>query len=193
MENYLRKQIYTKFYGNSNYIICSSKKLAIQLGNILNKDLIRVIPNGIIKNMPKKEKLLYLLDEGIDKKIINLYFIGRLTFQKNIMKLLYEFNRLYMNDEKIFLKIIGDGDLYNKAHKKYSKFKNISFKGYLNNPWEILEEDAIVIVPSLWEEPGHVPIEAFMNNKRFLFSNGCSLCDFIEKDLFNKVVFDLNE
>ena len=193
LEDYLRKQIYKNFYANSNYIICSSKKLANQLENILNKDLIRVIPNGIIKNMPKKEKLLYLLNESIDKKIINLYFIGRLTFQKNIMRFLFEFNKLYMNDEKIFLKIIGDGDLYKKALKKYSKVKNISFKGYLKNPWEILEEDAIVIVPSLWEEPGHVPLEAFMNNKRFLISNGCSLSDFIEKDVFNKVVFDLNE
>ena len=109
------------------------------------------------------------------------------------MELLSEFNKLYMNDDKIFLKIIGDGDLYKKAHNKYSKVKNISFKGYLNNPWEILEEDAIVIVPSFWEEPGHVPIEAFMNNKRFLISNGCSLSEFIEKDVFNKVVFDLNE
>ena len=109
------------------------------------------------------------------------------------MRFLFEFNKLYMNDEKIFLKIIGDGDLYKKALKKYSKVKNISFKGYLKNPWEILEEDAIVIVPSLWEEPGHVPLEAFMNNKRFLISNGCSLSEFIEKDVFNKVVFDLNE
>ena len=32
-----------------------------------------------------------------------------------------------------------------------------------------------------------------LNNKRFLISNGCSLSEFIEKDVFNKVVFDLNE
>ena len=50
-----------------------------------------------------------------------------------------------------------------------------------------IEEDAIIIVPSLWEEPGHVPIEAFLHNKRFLISNGCSLSDFIDKDITIKL------
>ena len=58
---------------------------------------------------------------------------------------------------------------------------------------DLYNQASISVVPSFWEEPGHVPIEAFMNNKRFLISNGCSLSEFIEKDVFNKVVFDLNE
>ena len=82
------------------------------------------------------------------------------------MKLLCEFSDLYKNDEKINLKVIGDGDLSKEAYKNYSQFKNISFTGYLNNPWKIVEENGIIIVPSLWEEPGHVPLEAFLNNKK---------------------------
>ncbi len=191
LEDIIRKNIYRKLYSYSNHIICSSKKIADQLGNLVSAELIKVIPNGVIRKMPKKKDLSYLLKEDIDKKLINLYFIGRLTHQKNIMRLLFEFCNLYKNDERIKLTIIGDGDLYKVAYEKYSKFRNITFKGYLNNPWKSLEENAVVIVPSLWEEPGHVPLEAFLNNKRFLISKGCSLSEFINKDYRNKIVFDL--
>tara|TARA_Y200000002_G_scaffold275697_1_gene229956 strand:- start:4210 stop:5346 length:1137 start_codon:yes stop_codon:yes gene_type:complete len=191
LEDIIRKNIYRKLYSYSNHIICSSKKIADQLGNLVSAELIKVIPNGVIRQMPKKKDLSYLLKEDIDKKGFNLYFIGRLTSQKNIMRLLFEFCNLYKNDERIKLTIIGDGDLYKDAYEKYSKFRNIIFKGYLNNPWQSLEENAVVIVPSLWEEPGHVPLEAFLNNKRFLISKGCSLSEFINKDYRNKIVFDL--
>ena len=143
--------------------------------------------------MPKKKNLLYLLDKDLDKEMLNLYFIGRLTFQKNIMSLLHEFTKLYQNDKKINLNIIGDGDLYEEAYKKYSKYKNISFEGFLPKPWEFVDKNGIIIVPSLWEEPGHVPIEAFTNNRRFLLSSGCSLSDFIKKDSNLNIVFELNQ
>lgn len=192
-ENILRKKIYSSLYRYSNYIVCSSQRVADQIGNHVKKDCIKVIPNGVLKKMPQKQDLSYLLREGIDNQSINLYFIGRLTYQKNITSLLYEFCHLYKNDERIYLNIIGDGDLYKETYKKYSKNKNIIFHGYLKNPWKILEESAIVIVPSLWEEPGHVPLEAFLNNKRFLISKGCSLSDFINKNYRSKIVFDINE
>ena len=193
LEDFLRKKIYRSLYSYSNYIVCSSQRVAEQIGNKVDTECIKVIPNGVLKKMPHKKDLSYLLKEDIDNKFINLYFIGRLTYQKNITSLLYEFCNLYKNDKGIKLNIIGDGDLYKETYKNYSKLKNINFHGYLNNPWEFMEENAIIIVPSFWEEPGHVPLEAFLNNKRFLISKGCSLSEFIDKKYRSKIVFDLNE
>ena len=36
-------------------------------------------------------------------------------------------------------------------------------------------------------------LEAFLHNKRFLISKGCSLSDFIDKNYRSKIVFDINE
>ncbi len=193
IEDIIRKIIYSNIYNYSNYVVCSSKRLANQLGLLIKKDLIKIIPNGVIEEMPKKKNLLYLLDKNLDKEMLNLYFIGRLTFQKNIISLLHEFTKIYRNDSRINLKIIGDGDLYEEAYKKYSKYKNVSFEGFLAKPWDIIEENGIIIVPSLWEEPGHVPIEAFTNNRRFLISSGCSLSDFIKKGTKPNIVFEINQ
>ena len=126
-----------------------------------------------------------------NKKITRLYFIGRLTFQKNIINLLDDFSSLYKNDKYISLTIIGDGEFKNDI-KKYLKYKNIFYKGFKKKPWENIQKDGIIIVPSYWEEPGHVPIEAFLNNKRFFISEGCSLSDFIHKDCKDKIVFSIN-
>ena len=94
IEDFIRKIIYSNFYNYSNSVICSSQRLANQLGLLIKKDLIKIIPNGVIEQMPKKKNLLYLLDKDLDKEMLNLYFIGRLTFQKNIMSLLHEFTKI---------------------------------------------------------------------------------------------------
>ena len=55
LEDFIRKKIYILLYSYSNYIICSSKRIASQIGSLVNHELIRVIPNGVLKKMPKKE------------------------------------------------------------------------------------------------------------------------------------------
>ena len=192
-ENILRKIIYTNLYKNSNYIICSSHRLADQISNYLDKRLIKVIPNGILKELPKRKNLLYLKESNLNKNKIKLYFIGRLTYQKNIIFLLEEFIKNYKNDNTIDLTVIGNGDLFDKVNKEYSKFNNIIFLGFIKDPWKVIKKDGIIIVPSLWEEPGHVPLEAFLNNKRFFISKGCSLSDFIHQDFKSNLVFELKE
>ena len=192
-ENILRKLIYTHIYKYSDYIICSSYRVADKISDFVDKRLLKVIPNGILKELPKKENLIYLKDENLNRSKISLYFIGRLTYQKNIIFLIEEFLKYYKNDNKIELYVIGNGDLYNEVYREYSQFKNIFFLGFLENPWKVIKKHGIIIVPSLWEEPGHVPLEAFLNNKRFFISKGCSLGDFIDNDYKNNLVFELKE
>ena len=116
-----------------------------------------------------------------------------MTYQKNIIFLLEEFIKNYQNDNTIELTVIGNGDLFDKVYKEYSQFNNITFLGFIKDPWKVIKKDGIIIVPSLWEEPGHVPLEAFLNNKRFLISKGCSLSDFIHEDFKSNLVFELKE
>ena len=68
----------------------------------------------------------YLLNKDINNQKISLYFVGRLTFQKNIITLINYFSFLYKDDPNISLTIIGDGEL-NKVVKEYSNISNIFF------------------------------------------------------------------
>ena len=191
LENNVRKIIYSILYNYSNKVICSSYRLANNLKDRINNKLILVIPNGVLNKMPNKNKLKNILENNEDKYLY-LYFIGRLTYQKNIALLISKFKELYENKKNISLTIIGDGDQFDSLYSIYSNIENIFFKGYVADPWKKIRDDGIIIVPSIWEEPGHVAIEAFMNNKRFMISNGCSLSDFIPKECNSSIVFNPN-
>ena len=60
----------------------------------------------------------------------------------------------------------------------------------MSNPWKILPCSSIVIVPSLWDEPGHVPLEALSLGHRVFVSNGCSLTDFFSERLIKLSTFN---
>ena len=146
------------------------------------------MPNGIIKdNVIKNYNEFNFYKHDLNsKKNYDIYYVGRLTKQKNIELLIREFLKSdYKKKFKAKLKIIGNGEYENFLNKKYKNQEEVKFYGFLPNPWERIPCSSIVIVPSLWDEPGHVPLEALSLGHRVFVSNGCSLIDFFQKDLLN--------
>ena len=97
--------------------------------------------------------------------------VGRLTKQKNHQLLidLYKNNR---NLKKLI--IIGDGELKNKLIKKIKNFnleKKILIMKFKNNIFDYIKNSSAVIIPSLWEDPGFVMIEAAYLKKSIICSN----------------------
>ena len=124
-----------------------------------------------------KEKLVILYDpilivqDTIRQKRENInyqekqYFlsIGRLTKQKNFNSLITSFSE----NSKILIKnkllIIGSGEelvSINKKIKFYNISKEIHILQYQNNIFPYLYKAKCFLLPSLWEDPGFVLIEA---------------------------------
>jgi hypothetical protein len=72
--------------------------------------------------------------------------------------------------------IYGDGPELSYLAKKYSPYsKLVDFKGYKNNPWREIGQDALVVVPSEFEGDGMVVVEAILNNNPILLSDNRDL------------------
>ena len=113
----------------------------------------------------------------IEKEISSkntLISIGRLTKQKNFRFLIKAFDKLIKLYPHLNLCIIGDGEEKSKLIKdikKYKLEKKVFLLGYKKNIYDYLKNSNILILPSLWEDPGFVLIEAGYMNKTILSSD----------------------
>ena len=123
------------------------------------------------KNLPK------LKNEKRLSEMTNIknYFIsvGRFTKQKNFefwLKIL-ELKKQYVD---IKLVILGDGELMNRVKKIIINEKleqDILTPGYQKNVFNYFSKARALILPSLWEDPGFVIIEAAACNLNIISSD----------------------
>lgn len=145
------------------------------------------------KNIEKKYTTIY---NFIDKKEIlkkasmneskkyDIFFIGRLTEQKNPKLLIKILSVLIGENNNITAIIIGDGDLKKSCQEQAIAKgieKNVTFTGFLNNPFPIIKNSKIGIMPSKWEGFGLTAIESLILNKPVLNSGVGGL-----KEIFSK-------
>ena len=99
------------------------------------------------------------------KEDYDIAFVGRLTLQKNPIKLLDIIKRVNELKPGIRAIIIGDGEEKNKC-EEYIKENNlenvVTLKGFLENPFPYLKKSKVVIMPSLFEGFGLVAIESMI-------------------------------
>ena len=127
-----------------------------------------VIPNyvEIVDLVPCKE--------SYDSTILRLAFIGRIEYQKNLILLLKSVKSL--NDQNIPYKldVIGDGSLLNDCIKYVCNNNlndKVKFHGFNKNPFKLICESMVLILPSLYEGFPNVILEAMANRKIVLSSN----------------------
>lgn len=81
----------------------------------------------------------------------DLVYVGRLSDEKNPMRLLEIFNNLYLKNNKIKLGIVGDGGLKNQMEqyvRKNKLEKNIVFLGFMKNPFKVLNSSKLMMMTS---------------------------------------------
>ena len=121
----------------------------------------------------KKKNTLKKVEEELSSNN-SLISIGRLTPQKNfnfLIKVFYEISKEY---KSLNLFILGEGEEKNKLKALISKLnltKKVFLVGYKDNIYDYLKKSKIFILPSLWEDPGFVLLEAAYLNKTILSSN----------------------
>lgn len=111
--------------------------------------------------------------------------IGRLTNQKNHFFLINVFSEIIKKNEKIKLKILGEGELKKDLIEliKRKKLENkIELVGYVDNIYNYLSESYCFVLTSKWEDPGFVLIEAAAA-KSIILTSDCQSGpkEFIEK------------
>ena len=176
--NYLRKKLWSISIKNIYKITCPTKQLLDQLLNkkIFSKNKLIFLPDPIIDINEFRKKIN---DKNFEPQIdLNFdYFlsVGRFTKQKNYLYLVNEFEKFLKNYTDIKLLIIGEGE--EKVNlKKIIKQKKLNDKIFLlnrtENVFQYMKNAKAFILSSLWEDPGHVIIEAALSNL-FVISSNC--------------------
>lgn len=153
------------------YIVSVSKSImqeTVFYNKINNK--VRVIENYIDSNEVKSKSR----QKQSDIEKIDLVYIGRLEEYKNPIKFIKIVKGITEYIDDISAVIIGEGPLFNKCNELIATLKlerNIKVIGFLNNPFPIINDSKIVIVPSDREGFGLVAVEGMILGKPIIASN----------------------
>ncbi len=143
------------------------------------KDKLHVLSDPIlnIKEIQKIRNQKIDIDEKLDHIVNKKNFflsIGRFTKQKNFIFYLNCIPEILKLDKELYFLFIGEGES-KKEFIKISKKLNISDKvfilSYTKNVHYFMKKAKALILPSLWEDPGFVLVEAGYNNCQVLSSN----------------------
>ena len=141
-------------------------KLHILSDPILN---IKDIQSTRNQKIDINEKLNFIVNK---KKF--LLSIGRFTKQKNFIFYLNCIPEILKLDKDLYFLFIGQGES-KKEFIEISKKLNISDKvfilNYTANVHYFMKKAKALVLPSLWEDPGFVLVEAGFNNCQVLSSN----------------------
>lgn len=131
-----------------------------------------------IPNYVDSEKIIEKSNEYVFEKKYDAFYIGRLVQEKNPTKYIEIVRILTTINKDIKTVMIGDGDLYTTCAeliKKYNLENNIEMLGFVENPFPIIKNCKVGIMPSEWEGFGLTAIESMVLNKPVLNSGAGGL------------------
>jgi len=129
--------------------------------NIIDRKKLFTLYDPIIstKEIVLKKKEIYEGQLDLKKTFVA---IGRLTRQKNFFFLISSFVK-FNKKENYNLLIIGEGEDFKELQKYIDKkelTKNVKIINYQKNIYKYLKNCKCFVMPSLWEDPGFVLVEA---------------------------------
>lgn len=152
-------------YRFSDLIITPSKGVQEDLTSHYNlaADKIKVIPNPLDMEEIRKAEKTGLDEIFPNDNSIKIGFIGSLTREKNVQCLIRAFNVLIKKGESARLFLVGEGDEGERLKmlsKQLSVSEYVHFLGYRENPYNILKNFDILVLPSLFEVFPNAILEA---------------------------------
>lgn len=164
-ERILTKILLSTTYRFADVIITPSRGVQedLSLNYNLPVDKIRVIPNPLdVITIRESAKTT---TRGIfpDDNSYRIGFIGSLSSEKNVQYLISAFNILRKKGFPARLFLVGEGDQGERLKslsKKLSVSEYVHFLGYHENPYNILNNFDVLVLPSLFEVFPYVILEA---------------------------------
>ena len=169
----LRKFMWKFLLSKIFFITCPTKQTKQYLidNKIINKNKIFLLSDPILNINKSRMKL----KENFPKNYGNYIFsAGRLTKQKNFSFLIKSFSIISKKFKNLNLIIAGDGEEYLKLIsiiKKYKLEEKVKLIGYTKNVFHYMKNSYCFIMPSLWEDPGFVLVEAIFSRCPVISSN----------------------
>lgn len=123
-----------------------------------------------------------------DKKRINTYdisFLGRFSHQKNPFLFLDIVAEVKKLKPDVSVVMIGDGELKEEVEKKIRQLKleeNITLTGFQKNPYPLLNQAKILLMPSSWEGFGLAAVEALALGKPVICSGAGGLPKIVNEE-----------
>ncbi len=159
INNKFSKSISAFLFRNVSHIISVSQHTKNDLVKYfrLEEKNITVVPIGI--EMQQYNRL-----GSFDNGFINLVHVGGFSFEKNHEQLLGMFQKLFQQDNRFRLWLIGDGPLMDKIKKTAVELgleEYIFFKGFISNPLDYIYSSDMLLLPSKIEGLPGVILEAF--------------------------------
>lgn len=103
------------------------------------------------------------LGQETPEQTADIVFVGRLTEQKNPLRLLQVLRELKVSGCQVSAAIIGDGELRQACEEmvaEYEMEQEIRFCGFLDNPYSWISHAKVLVLPSKWEGFGLVAVES---------------------------------
>ena len=147
----------------------SLKSIAYLIAALKSKKILWVSKSSFCgykfsKFLKSKSEILYnVIDlEGLYKKALiasdtekyDIIFLGRLTYQKNPFRLIEILKKAISYNADLKIVIVGTGDLEIDIKNKVLEYKlnrNITFKGFMDNPLGLLKNAKVMVMCSFWE------------------------------------------
>lgn len=164
IESSIRIFIWKKLYLKADKIITLTKTTQLDLIKFFNSDEKKIIyiPNPIVD-----EDIVKKSNESIkDDNYLNggyIIGVGRLTAQKDFKTLISAFKIVSEYIDDINLIILGEGEEKGRLQNLidyYGLSSRVYLYGFVLNPYKYIKNAKIFVLSSLWEDPGHVLIEA---------------------------------
>lgn len=117
------------------------------------KDMVRK-KSSVLYNVMSKEQIVAKKNRDKNSYNYDIVYVGRLTEQKDPMRLIDVLVKVTELSPKSRIAIVGKGDLEENVRKKVEKKNlenNIVFKGFMNNPLKLLECSKVMIMTSKYE------------------------------------------
>ena len=153
---YVLAFIHFRILKNFHEIISMSDSMSNQIKRFAG------VKSKIVNNFIDEDSLeKYRIKNLQNKDRFNIAFLGTLSKRKQPQILLEIFKNL--NSKNIFLNFIGDGPLMTNLKKNIRKNKlkeNVILHGFKNNPYPILAECDLLILPSLSEGLSRAVLES---------------------------------
>ena len=171
--NFLRKFFWKLVSKDISIVTCPTKGTYDYLRKIkvFNNSKIYVLEDPVISiSEINKYKKTSLSNKFLKYRFILI--IGRMSKQKNHKLIIENFKNEEFKNYNLLL--LGDGELKSQLSslvKNLNLNERIFFLGYDSNIYKYLLKASFVIIPSLWEDPGWVMIEAAATNTSVIASD----------------------
>lgn len=164
MFNWFRKWLWNRLYVDSDQIIVLSEQTQKDLYQNLRypKEKIVLLPNPIIDSNMDHMALEPLEEPYASENVPIILGVGRLTRQKNFETLIKAYNIVRKN-YPCCLWILGEGEERERLQNLINKFQiqnHAKLIGFVSNPYKYMKKADVFVLSSLWEDSGHVLIEA---------------------------------